>query len=63
MKSKIILFGIVLAALTACSRQAPEPEPIYAQPMFDKAGNASCPAGYELAVLEESGATVCSPIQ
>lgn len=60
MKTKFVAFGIVALALAAC---ASEPEPVYVQPSFDKAGNASCMAGYELAILEESGATVCSPIQ
>ena len=48
--------GITLAA---CSQQE-EPAPVYAQPSFDKAGNASCPAGYDL-LTTDTGALVCSP--
>ncbi len=61
MKLKIVVLGVVLAAVAACSR--PEPEPVYVQPLYDKTGNASCPAGYALSVLEQSGQTVCAPIQ
>ena len=49
-------FAFVLAA---CAE--PEPEPIYVQPSYDKIGNASCPAGYQLATTE-AGATVCQPL-
>lgn len=59
MKLKAALIGSFVLALAACSQ--PEPEPVYVQPSFDKAGNASCPGGYQLATTE-AGATVCSPI-
>jgi hypothetical protein len=31
------------------------------QPVYDKIGNASCPAGYQLATTE-AGETVCAPM-
>ena len=59
MKLKLATLGIIALGLAACSQ--PEPEPVYVQPTFDKAGNASCVAGYELATTAD-GATVCAPV-
>lgn len=59
MKLKLAALGAIALGLAACSQ--PEPAPVYVQPTFDKAGNASCTAGYELASTE-TGATVCAPI-
>lgn len=54
-------FALICAAsltLAACAQ--PEPEPVYMQPTFDKAGNAHCMDGYSLASTD-SGETVCAP--
>ncbi|MEY8829043.1 hypothetical protein AB9K34_11610 [Sedimentitalea sp. XS_ASV28] len=59
MKFKLFALGVVALGLAACAQ--PEPAPVYVQPTFDKAGNASCIAGYQLATTE-AGATVCAPI-
>ncbi len=59
MTLRAIAFVTCAIALAACAQ--PEPEPIYVQPTFDKAGNASCTAGYQLATTE-AGATVCAPV-
>ncbi len=59
MKLKIAALGAFTLVLAACSQ--PEPAPLYTQPSFDKAGNAYCTSGYQLATTE-AGATVCSPI-
>ncbi|WP_425043873.1 hypothetical protein [Primorskyibacter sp. S87] len=58
MKLKLAVLSSCALALAACSQ--PEPAPVYIQPSYDKVGNASCPAGYQLATTE-AGATVCSP--
>ena len=52
----LCIAGITLAA---CSQQE-EPTPVYAQPDFDKRGNASCMAGYDL-LTTDTGALVCAP--
>ena len=59
MKLKFAAIGAFALVLSACAQQE-EPAPVYAQPTFDKVGNASCPAGYSLATTE-AGATVCAP--
>lgn len=58
MKKKLAAICSVTVLLTAC---APEPEPVYVQPTYDKVGNASCPTGYNVATTE-AGATVCAPL-
>lgn len=59
MYFKYAALGAFALAIAACAK--PEPEPIYAEPTFDKAGNASCFEGFELATTE-AGATVCAPV-
>ncbi len=59
MKPVYAALCIAGIALAACAQQE-EPAPIYAQPNFDKAGNASCDAGYAL-VTTETGAVACAP--
>ncbi|GAA6182123.1 MULTISPECIES: hypothetical protein [unclassified Shimia] len=58
---KPLYAALCVAGLTlaACSQQE-EPTPVYAQPTFDKAGTASCSAGYDL-MTTDSGALVCAP--
>ncbi|SFT97780.1 hypothetical protein [Sedimentitalea nanhaiensis] len=58
---KLPFSALTAAALTLAACAQPEPVPVYVQPTFDKAGNASCTAGYQLATTE-TGATVCAPI-
>ncbi len=58
---KLPFAALTAAALTLAACAQPEPVPVYVQPTFDKAGNASCTAGYQLATTE-TGATVCAPI-
>jgi PBP1b-binding outer membrane lipoprotein LpoB len=58
MKTSVAALFAAALVLGACAK---EPEPVYLQPTFDKAGNASCAAGYMLATTE-NGATVCAPI-
>ena len=52
---------LTAAALTLAACSQNEPEMVDVQPTFDKAGNASCVAGYELATTAD-GATVCAPV-
>ncbi|PSL20481.1 hypothetical protein CLV88_103125 [Shimia abyssi] len=52
----LCIAGVTLAA---CAQQE-EPAPIYLQPNFDKAGNASCDVGYAL-VTTETGSVACAP--
>ncbi len=59
MKLKIAALCAAALTIAACAQQE-EPAPVYAQPTFDKAGNASCPVGYSLASTE-AGQTVCAP--
>ncbi len=59
---KLQFAALTAAALTLAACAQPEPVPVYVQPTFDKAGNAYCTAGYQLATTED-GATVCAPIQ
>lgn len=59
MKTTFAALCATALVLAACSK--PAPEPIYVQPTFDKSGNASCTAGYQLATTE-AGATVCAPV-
>lgn len=59
MTRKFVALTAFAFVLSACAQ--PEPEPVYVQPSYDKIGNASCPAGYQLATTEE-GATVCAPL-
>lgn len=59
MKIKLFALGAIALGLAACAQ--PEPVPVYVQPTFDKAGNASCTAGYQVATTD-AGATVCAPI-
>lgn len=59
MTRKYLALTAVAFVLAACAQ--PEPEPVYVQPTYDKIGNASCPAGYQLATTE-AGATVCQPL-
>ncbi len=58
MTKTLTLLCAATLALSACSQ--PEPEPVYAQPTFDKAGNASCMGGYSI-MTTDSGQTVCAP--
>ncbi|MBJ6370833.1 hypothetical protein JF290_04800 [Sedimentitalea sp. CAU 1593] len=58
MKTPTVALFAAALLLGACAQ---EPEPVYLQPTFDKAGNASCAVGYMLATTE-TGATVCAPI-
>ncbi|MBK0328251.1 hypothetical protein I5535_13225 [Rhodobacteraceae bacterium F11138] len=58
---KLTFAALAAATLTLAACAQPEPTPVYVQPTFDKAGNASCSAGYQLATTE-AGATVCAPI-
>ncbi len=60
MNLKLAAIGAVAFVLTACAQQE-EPTPVYAQPTYDKVGNATCPAGYQIASTTE-GATVCAPV-
>ncbi|MDA5555340.1 hypothetical protein [Shimia sp. MMG029] len=59
---KPIYAALCIAGLTlaACGQQE-EPAPINVQPTFNKAGDASCPGGYELQSTE-TGALLCAPI-
>lgn len=57
---KLRLAALFALALTLAACAQPEPAPVYVQPTFDKAGNASCGAGYDLATTE-AGQTVCTP--
>ncbi len=59
MTTKLALLGAFAFVLTACAQ--PEPAPLYVQPTYDKVGNASCTAGYQLATTE-AGQTVCAPV-
>ena len=52
----LFVAGLVLGA---CAQQE-EPTPVYMQPNFDKAGNASCDAGYAL-LTTDSGSLACAP--
>lgn len=58
MTKTLALISAAALTLAACSQ--PEPEPIYGQPSFDKAGNAYCAAGTSV-MTTDSGQTVCSP--
>ena len=60
MKFKFAALCATAVVLAACSQQE-EPTPIYVQPSYDKQGNASCSAGYQLATTE-AGQTVCNPV-
>lgn len=53
-----LLAGIV-GLTAACSRE-PEPVPMLVTPSIDKMGNATCPAGYTLAIDGATGAQVCA---
>ena len=59
MTRKFVALAAFAFVLSACAQ--PEPEPVYMQPSYDKIGNASCPAGYQLATTAE-GETVCAPL-
>jgi hypothetical protein len=58
---KPIFAALCIAGVTLAACSQPEPEPVYVQPSFDKAGDASCPGGYELQSTE-TGALVCAPL-
>lgn len=58
---KPIFAALCIAGVTLAACSQPEPEPVYVQPSFDKAGDASCPGGYELKSTE-TGALVCAPL-
>jgi len=58
MRPTIVALCAMTFALAACS--SPEPEPVYMQPSFDKAGNAHCDGGYAL-VTTDSGQPACAP--
>ncbi len=60
MKPKFAAICATALVLAACAQQE-EPAPVYVQPTFDKAGTASCPAGYDLATTQ-AGQTVCNPV-
>lgn len=60
MKLKLAAVGAFALILGACAQQE-EPTPVYVQPSYDKAGNASCPGGYDLGTTE-AGQTVCNPV-
>ena len=57
---KPIYATLCLAGLTLAACSQPEPTPVYMQPNFDKAGNASCDVGYAL-VTTETGSVACAP--
>jgi hypothetical protein len=59
--SKALGFALLagVLALSACARE-PEPVPMLVTPTIDKMGNATCPAGYTLAIDGASGAQVCA---
>lgn len=59
MTRKFVALCAFALVLTACAQ--PEPEPVYAQPSYDKIGNASCPGGYRLSTTE-AGDMVCAPL-
>ena len=43
---KFVAVGAMSLGLVACAQSEPEPLPV--QPLYDKLGNAECPAGYML---------------
>ncbi|MGR3635713.1 MAG: hypothetical protein ACU0BK_07280 [Shimia sp.] len=57
---KPLYAALCAAGLTLAACSQPEPAPVYMQPNFDKAGNASCDAGYDL-VTTETGSMGCAP--
>lgn len=53
-----ILAGLCLVGfVAACSE--PEPEMVTVAPTIDKMGNATCPAGFTLGIMSESGTQAC----
>ncbi len=59
MTIRYVALAAIAFVLAACAQ--PEPEPLPLQPTYDKIGNASCPAGYQLAT-DATGGTVCQSL-
>lgn len=59
---KPIYAALCIAGLTlaACGQQEEPTPPVNVQPSFNKAGDASCPGGYDLQTTD-TGAVICAP--
>lgn len=55
----LVLFCGAALAVSACARQ---PQPVTITPIYDKFGEASCPADTIVDTDSETGAEFCAPI-